>query len=534
MDPITKAALVIVVPMIYSASFALFNFPQAFEGPLIEKFNISPVEVTSLYAINASSTIPVDFLMIKILQKFHLRDCALFFSLISALGTFLTHYAVSSTNYQMLVIARFLFGIGLESLYVVSGVGVEKWFPASEVTIINGVARVGMMVLDTLMVYLMPLLYIRFGSFSPVLICFELVSLFLLLCAVVFYTIEAKYQGRSITMVDGSQQQEVAVEATGEAVEAVELQDLSSDFQQALMDGEDANDAPENRLDIQTTPILNYDEEGGQEAFQASGSAGGDSEATKTPRTNTSSSGEHTQATTFGFKHIKHIPALAWYIMLFMTFGANCSNNFLSVSVDLISKRYSVDYLTAKNFVSVIPSSSMFFMVFFLLCLNKYGYKTHSYNLASFLYLTAFATMILLPRHSPGLILYICLLSVSAAGSLTFATSAAAVMLAGPSQASSITVAFMAVCFNLPSLAVTPFMGVISQARTPEAYQNCLYLLVLFSLLTLWASMMVYFTDLRHADRLLQRRSDDPWLSEYKEKLNLKIERILAQETVVE
>ena len=44
-NPITKAALFIVVPMLYSASFTLFDFPLAFEGPLINKFQISAVKL---------------------------------------------------------------------------------------------------------------------------------------------------------------------------------------------------------------------------------------------------------------------------------------------------------------------------------------------------------------------------------------------------------------------------------------------------------------------------------------------------------
>ena len=174
--------------------------------------------------------------------------------------------------------------------------------------------------------------------------------------------------------------------------------------------------------------------------------------------------------------------------MLFMTFGANCNNNFNSIAVDLVSKRYSVDYLTAKNFVSIIPSSSMFFMLGFLICLNKYGYKTHSYNLAS---LQALARPV--PSQSPL---------------WPFAST------------------------SLPSLVVTPFMGAISKARTPEAYQNCLYLLIFFSLLSLWASWMAFSTDKKDADRLLQRRSEDPWLGEYKQKLNQRIEEILAVQGV--
>ena len=200
--------------------------------------------------------------MIKILQKFHLRDCALFFSLISALGTFLTHYAVSSTNYQMLVFARFLFGIGLESLYVVSGVGVEKWFPASEVTIINGVARVCIMVLNTLMVYLMPLLYIRSGSFQLVMICLEVVSVFLLLCASVFYTIENKYQEQdSLSTLEEKRQEEKndaleGIEELSGVRDGVELQQASLDKQEPFIELEDKIQTKNKNLEKPKGPEL--------------------------------------------------------------------------------------------------------------------------------------------------------------------------------------------------------------------------------------------------------------------------------------
>ena len=195
LDTISKVILVIALPFFYSVSYSLFDFPQAFEEPLIETFQISAVEVTSLDAINASFTIPVDFLMVKILQKYKLKQTAVFFALISALGTFLTHLAIPWTNYKILVLARLFYGIGLESLYVVSGVGVEKWFKVSEIILVNGLARVELKLVNTLMVFLMPYLYVAFDSLTAPMLALELMSLVLVFNSILFYIIETRYEG---------------------------------------------------------------------------------------------------------------------------------------------------------------------------------------------------------------------------------------------------------------------------------------------------------------------------------------------------
>ena len=106
--------------------------------------------------------------------------------------------------------------------------------------------------------------------------------------------------------------------------------------------------------------------------------------------------------------------------------------------------------------------------------LNKYSYKSHSYNAASILFIASYVVMSLLPDRDPGFVLTLCLLGVSVANAFSLATSPASVLLAGPSKASSITVSCMAISFNLPLLVFTPLMGFISKERAPQAYQNCL------------------------------------------------------------
>ena len=43
-----------------------------------------------------------------------------------------------------------------------------------------------------------------------------------------------------------------------------------------------------------------------------------------------------------------------------MANAANALWNFTSIGVDLISKRYNVDYLTAKNYMSTYPQAAWF------------------------------------------------------------------------------------------------------------------------------------------------------------------------------
>ena len=476
-DKLSKLILMVVVPLFYSLGYTLFNFPQSFEEPLIDSFQISAVQVTSLYAINSSSTIPVDLLMVKVLQRFKLKTCAIILSIISASATFMTHYAVSNTNYSLLMLGRFLFGVGLESMYVVSGVATEKWFTASEVTMMSGIARVQLRCANTIMVYLLPYLYVTFKSWSAPLLVLEIMSSTLVISSLAFYVVETKYEENDTEMTVGLIEQD-------NDQEVFEMKELSQDGAEA----EDSSKETEN----------NQEE------------------------------GEVKEMGTFGFNHLSLVPSLTWYVVAFIALSGNTILNFTSIGVDLISRRYNVDYLTAKNYMSFFPSTCIVFILGFLVLLNKIGYKSHSYNVASILCLVSFTVMALLPSDRPSFILVLCIIGVSASNALCYATSAASVLLSAPTKASSIVVAFMAIGFNLPMFAVTPFMGFLSDARTPDAYQHCLYLLILFSLIMLASSVMLYRTDVKQANRLLQRNSNDPWLVEYKEALNKKVDLALT------
>ena len=413
--------------------------------------------------------------MVKILQNFSLKSCGIFFSVLSAAGSFLTHYAVSYSNYGLLVTARFIYGIALESLYVVSGVATEKWFEPSEVTLMSGLSRVEIRIVNSVMVYVLPYLYVSFNSFTAPMLELEISGLILVVCSLAFYAVETQLEKKQ------SQRQ----------------------IDEDLLEGDDVQ-----RQGFELTELS--ETEGAQEGAEK-------------PL-------EEKKMAPFGFKHVRLVPSLSWYCITFMGFAGATILNFTGIGVDLISKRYSVDYLTAKNYMTIFPSTCLFFTVFFLILLNKYGYKSHSYILASVLCLISLGTMVLLPSDQPSFLLVLSIIELSIAMAFYVATSAASVILAAPTKASSIVVAFMAMSFNLPMFFITPLMGVLSDKRTPEAYQNCLYLLIFFAALMLLSSLLVYFTDIKQANRLLQRRADDPWLAEYKDSLNRKVDRILSLE----
>ena len=471
---VTKFILYVTVPILYSFSYLLYNFPQVFEEPLINTFKITSVEVTSLYAISSSSAVPVDLLMVKVLQKCKLKDTAVFTAIISALGTLLTHLGIAWINYEILAIARFFFGIGMESMYVVSAVAIEKWFKASEVTLANGLSRFELELLDTMMVFFMPSLYVAYNSLTTPMLTLDVMSLVLVFSSILFYVIETRYEREKL----GEKKLE----------EPLELDDL-----------------PQESTEIETDPSVK--EDGQQEKKEESDK----------------------EEVLFEVKDFKLIPSLVWYLILFLTMAGCTLWNFTSIGVDLISKRYNVDYLTAKNYMSIHPSSCMIFIFVVLMIVKKYGYKSHSYVASSLLFIASYVALSLLPARDPGLALSLCLLGVSAGNAIFYATIAASVLLAGPSKASSFTVSCLSIGANFPSFIFAPLMGLISKERTPRAYQNCLYVLIGFAVLMFFSSLIVFYIDVKEAGSLLQRRSDDPWLIEYKEQLNKGLEDALKK-----
>ena len=111
---IERAILFISVPLMFAGTFILFDFPQALESVLIEKFKVSAVSVVSLYSISSSTTVFMDLSMIWFLKKISLGKAAVTLQAIFCLGVLFTHMAVWSTSYSFIVIGRLFFGVGME------------------------------------------------------------------------------------------------------------------------------------------------------------------------------------------------------------------------------------------------------------------------------------------------------------------------------------------------------------------------------------------------------------------------------------
>ncbi len=97
-------------------------------GPLTpllkEQLNLSSTKVYMLYSIYSIPVILFVVLGGVLADKLGVRKAAILFSGLFALGTVLT----ASENYVIMLIGRFLFGIGAECYYVVMNKILAKWF----------------------------------------------------------------------------------------------------------------------------------------------------------------------------------------------------------------------------------------------------------------------------------------------------------------------------------------------------------------------------------------------------------------------
>ncbi len=108
-------------------------------GPLTpllkEKMNLSSTQVYFLYSIYS---IPVIFFVVFggiLADKLGAKKSAILFTAIFTLGTVLT----ASENYVIMLVGRFLFGIGAECYYVVMSKVLAKWFKGKGLAMAFGI-----------------------------------------------------------------------------------------------------------------------------------------------------------------------------------------------------------------------------------------------------------------------------------------------------------------------------------------------------------------------------------------------------------
>ena len=674
--------LFFMVPLINGSKFAFYDFPQLFEGKLIHHFNVTAVEVVSLYSINSFTAPVVDLLMVYFIRRYGLGLCGLLSQTSVLLGVLASHFGIINSHYWLIMLGRLFFGLGMEIAGLVNSAVVEKWFQEKDITTAIACNRVYFRVFLMAVAYSFPLLYTECGGFGPVMIGFEIIATLSLMGGLFYYYVEKNYetpkaldQGLDASFeeariedfsfeadFDAKNEPLMIKEAVGkdEGADA----DLECSFMSAnnmsfdvdvpvyevapkaekdeevgLPDEEEAEmlgiaekesimtpgiasrkqslkkgDSPEDLfpdlendsrgfeyangpLDDDNTPNRGpYNNLPGPQGPIPTEAPGGENQqdrrgrdniphqeitaqprqGSNTPRTdqivreeenynnaqNTNwnlktnhqpgaaeellkeatphlnlhddvdslslGSQNNEKKTEFGMRHLTVLPAVVWALIGLITISGACYYQLTGVGTDMMQKRYSMTYREAKNVMTVFPLISLVTIIIILPCMRRMGSKPIFFITGSSLYFVSHVIFALLPSENPGVLLYLPIILINFGNSMIFSLADASVLLISPSKAVTFCAALVAIGYNSSSIFLSPVTGYLSKARTVEAYQNCLYLFMGVSLVSLSFSVWIYCLDVGRMGGLLHKKDDDPALREHKKKVNEDLEVFLG------
>ena len=185
-------------------SYYCFELPAALKDSLEIKFSkhLSADEYeyffNSLFSIYSLPNIVLPFLNGYLIDRMGLRKVLFTLVLLVAVGQVFFAFTISIENFTLMIFARFIFGIGSESLFVAENILLTKYFRGKELSFAIGlnlaVANLG----GVLNMYLTPRFAYHFGTSSAVWIG-AILCIFSFICIIVVLYVDSKLSQGSLS-----------------------------------------------------------------------------------------------------------------------------------------------------------------------------------------------------------------------------------------------------------------------------------------------------------------------------------------------
>lgn len=439
--------LLINVLMSFVAFFA-FDLPQALEGALIDKLGLNTMQVGFLYSIYAMPNLILSPFSGYFVERAGVVTSAYVFCLTMLIGQVIIAFGIMYQSYALLVIGRAFYGIGGEGMIIVQPTVNEYWFSGNMLSLSNGICQSLNFAGTMLGNYYIPKIY----SVSKSLESSALLCLYISMMGCLF-TWGYSYLHKNyspITVVQAVSHRK----KTEESLDTT-LTDSSSMFS------------------LQTeAPIENN------------------------PHVADLHRSDDTAPTEFGFKSIKHYSSTFWLLCLVYLFMANSFYQFTNMATELITHRYRYSFQKAKT-LTVIPSIVIILTVPIISSfLQHNGKKAWALVFGSAIFVCNYLLMYSL-ESSPSMMVPISLGFIGFGFSTMLASLFSCVALVVPRQGLSIGYSLLSLVENVGLTSFPIWMSNISASRTIQAYNECIWMLVIFSLASLASSILLALGDLR-------------------------------------
>lgn len=201
MNKISKKLLLVMLVLImlqWAGANYFYDFPQLFTAQLIQKFGITTVEVSLLYSAASAPNLVSNLIAAWIIEKIGLGISAVLFSTNVFAGIFICYIGFMNQNFKLLLIGRFIFGIGFDTTFLTQTLSCANWFNGRFMTLANSLNRSCVYLFAAVATYLQPELLYKYRSFQFPMFVYSVVAFGCFLSTALFSVIHVKNQSKLI------------------------------------------------------------------------------------------------------------------------------------------------------------------------------------------------------------------------------------------------------------------------------------------------------------------------------------------------
>lgn len=228
-------------------------------------------------------------------------------------------------------------------------------------------------------------------------------------------------------------------------------------------------------------------------------------------------SSEEQKKERFTIADFPKISLQAWLLLVLFSVLSNCFYQFTNFGTDCLIIRFGFKYVEAKNTMAILPIVNMLSTPVFSSTISVVGKKGLFLCLSALVIIANFTFMTILGENDKRA-------AIGAAGvgvffSMLVSSFWSSFTLSLPKQAVSVLFALCIAGQNLMLAILPPLFSHLNKDRTPEAYQNCLYLLILIGVICFVIAVIVTIKDFRE-NKIIHLPENSEKVKKFREQLN--------------
>ena len=234
-------------------------------------------------------------------------------------------------------------------------------------------------------------------------------------------------------------------------------------------------------------------------------------------------------AATFGFRDLPKIRLISKVVGVTMTFVPFCHRLFRLTAIDLIMVKFNKTYSEAKNPLAIYPFTNLFLLTSFSFIFAAIGKKSFGMLTASVGYLACYLILLLGSAGVPNWMIYLAFVILSFSASCYRCCAWACLILTLPKQANTTVTSFLV---QLDAIFITflPILiGFVTKDRTPQAYDNQLWMFISLAGVLVLVFVWVCVYDLVYCDGMLTKIDSHKDVKEYKERVDSEMDKYLKR-----